>query len=85
MKIALIYNKKQADEADVINIFGPQTKETYNPKTVNLILNYRSRQQIIIPGIYSLEGDTLKVCVPFLDVDIWYVDTRNWGPPDSGW
>ena len=51
-----------------------------NPKTVSLMLNPRARQQIVIPGIYSLEGDTLKVCVPFLDVDIWHVDPRNWNP-----
>ena len=37
MKIAVIFNKKETDIADVINIFGPQTKEHYNPKTVELV------------------------------------------------
>ncbi|MBC8873539.1 MAG: TIGR03067 domain-containing protein [Planctomycetes bacterium] len=47
-----------------------------NPKRVNLVL----RQQNVIPGIYSLEGDTLKVCVPFLNEHIWFVDPKKWGP-----
>ena len=34
MKIAVIFNKKIVNPSDVINIFGPQTKERYNPKTV---------------------------------------------------
>ncbi|MFC2076612.1 M20/M25/M40 family metallo-hydrolase [candidate division KSB1 bacterium] len=37
MKVSLIYNKKQADLSDVINIFGPQTREHYNPKTVERV------------------------------------------------
>ena len=37
MKVAVIYNKKQAEISDVINIFGQQTKEKYNPKTVELV------------------------------------------------
>ncbi|MFC1608356.1 M20/M25/M40 family metallo-hydrolase, partial [Candidatus Latescibacterota bacterium] len=39
MKVAVIYNKKGAEESDVINIFGPQTKEKYNPKTVELVVS----------------------------------------------
>jgi D-alanine-D-alanine ligase len=37
MKVAVIYNKKQAEASDVINIFGPQTMEKYNPQTVELV------------------------------------------------
>ncbi|MFC1562569.1 M20/M25/M40 family metallo-hydrolase [candidate division KSB1 bacterium] len=37
MKVAVIYNKKQAEYSDVINIFGPQTKERYNPKTIEKV------------------------------------------------
>lgn len=37
MKVAVIYNKKEAEHTDVINIFGPQTKERYNPKTVEKV------------------------------------------------
>lgn len=37
MKVAVIYNKMHADASDVINIFGPQTKEKYNPETVELV------------------------------------------------
>ncbi len=33
----MIYNKKVIDASDVIDIFGPQTKERYNPKTVELV------------------------------------------------
>ena len=38
MKVAVIYNKLEADVSDVINIFGPQTKEKYNPKTVERVV-----------------------------------------------
>ncbi|MBD3321146.1 MAG: M20/M25/M40 family metallo-hydrolase [Chitinivibrionales bacterium] len=34
MKIAVIYNKHIVQADDVIEIFGPQTRERYNPKTV---------------------------------------------------
>jgi len=37
MKVAVIYNKRHPEESDVINIFGPQTKERYNPKTVERV------------------------------------------------
>lgn len=37
MKVAVIYNKKVTHPLDVINIFGPQTMERYNPKTVELV------------------------------------------------
>lgn len=34
MKIAIIYNK---DVSRVINVFGMQNKEVYNPETVKLV------------------------------------------------
>lgn len=37
MKVAVIYNKNEPRESDVINIFGPITKEKYNPKTVERV------------------------------------------------
>ena len=37
MKVAVIYNKKTIDPADVINIYGMTTKEHYNPKTVEQV------------------------------------------------
>lgn len=37
MKVAVIYNKKIISPSDVINIFGAPNKETYNPKTVELV------------------------------------------------
>lgn len=37
MKVAVIYNKKIVSPEDVINVFGSPTKETYNPKTVELV------------------------------------------------
>ena len=37
MKVAVIYNKKVVHPLDVINVFGPQTKERYNPRTVELV------------------------------------------------
>lgn len=36
MKVAVIYNKK-ADAEGVINVFGMQNQETYNPKTVERV------------------------------------------------
>ncbi|MBD3346331.1 MAG: M20/M25/M40 family metallo-hydrolase [Chitinivibrionales bacterium] len=37
MKIAVIFNKTAVQADDVIEIFGPQTKERYNPKTVEKV------------------------------------------------
>ena len=37
MKVAVIYNKREVHPSDVINLLGPQTKERYNPKTVELV------------------------------------------------
>jgi D-alanine-D-alanine ligase len=37
MRVAVIYNKKAINPDDVINIFGAPNKETYNPKTVELV------------------------------------------------
>lgn len=37
MKVAVIYNKHEVHPSDVINLFGPQTKERYNPKTVEMV------------------------------------------------
>ncbi len=34
MKVALIYNEKQIDPNDVINVFGMPTKEHYSAKAV---------------------------------------------------
>ncbi|MCD4845051.1 MAG: hypothetical protein K8R25_11260 [Methanosarcinales archaeon] len=36
MKVAIIYNK---DQTGVINKFGMQNKEVYNPKTVKMVAN----------------------------------------------
>ena len=35
MKIAVIYNRKDYTEQDVINFYGPQTREHYNKRTVD--------------------------------------------------
>ena len=37
MKVAIIYNKKRMEITDVINVFGPPTKEHYSPKTVDRV------------------------------------------------
>lgn len=37
MKVAIIYNKHRLEADDVINLFGPQTKEIYHPKTVERV------------------------------------------------
>jgi len=37
MKVAVIYNKRDVEATDVIDIFGPQTKERYNPQTVERV------------------------------------------------
>jgi D-alanine-D-alanine ligase len=37
VKVAVIFNKAIVDTKDVINVFGPQTKERYNPKTVEKV------------------------------------------------
>jgi len=37
MKVAVIYHKKETAGEDVINLFGPQSKEHYNIKTVNRV------------------------------------------------
>ena len=42
MKVAVIYNK-QKDAEGVINIFGMQNQETYNPKTVERVASSLER------------------------------------------
>ena len=38
MKVAVIFNKRKKTEGEgVINVFGPQNQETYNPKTVERV------------------------------------------------
>lgn len=37
MRVAVIFNKPEIKDFDVINIFGMQTKERYNPKTVEMV------------------------------------------------
>ncbi|NIO29573.1 MAG: M20/M25/M40 family metallo-hydrolase [Candidatus Latescibacteria bacterium] len=37
MKVAVIYNKIEISDSDVINVFGMRTKESYNPKIVELV------------------------------------------------
>ena len=37
MKVAVLYNKREINPTDVINVFGMPTKETYNPKTVEKV------------------------------------------------
>jgi D-alanine-D-alanine ligase len=37
MKVAVIFNKKEFDESDVINQFGLVNKEAYNPQTVEKV------------------------------------------------
>ncbi|MFC1614365.1 hypothetical protein ACFL5K_03625 [Gemmatimonadota bacterium] len=51
MKVAVIYNKKQAEASYVINIFGPQTMEKYNPKTVELVTSALEKGGHNVKGI----------------------------------
>ncbi len=37
MKVAVIYNKVEISDSDVINVFGMRTKERYDPKMVELV------------------------------------------------
>jgi len=37
MKVAVIYNKMEIQDSDVINIFGKLTKERYDPKIVEIV------------------------------------------------
>ncbi len=37
MKVAIVYNKKQIDDQDVINVFGTATKEHYSYRTVEKV------------------------------------------------
>ena len=37
MKVAVIYNKREILDSDVINVFGMPTKERYNPGTVERV------------------------------------------------
>jgi D-alanine-D-alanine ligase len=37
MKVAVIYNKLEVQDSDVINIFGMPTKERYDPKMVEMV------------------------------------------------
>ncbi len=66
MKVAVIYNKIQPEVSDVINIFGPQTKERYNPRTVELVTSALEKGG---HNVRKIEGnidvaDTLRVFMP---------------------
>ena len=37
MKVAVIYNKQEIRDSDVINVFGMPTKERYKPKTIEMV------------------------------------------------
>jgi D-alanine-D-alanine ligase len=37
MKVAVIYNKQEIKDSDVINVFGMPTKERYKPQTIELV------------------------------------------------
>jgi len=37
MKVAVIYNKQEIKDSDVINVFGMPTKERYKPKTIEMV------------------------------------------------
>lgn len=66
MKVAVIYNRGEADEGAVIARFGPQTKEHYNPKTVERVataLEKGGHNVRIIPGDINL-ADQLRDFMP---------------------
>ncbi|HEX9972485.1 MAG TPA: M20/M25/M40 family metallo-hydrolase [bacterium] len=37
MKVAVIYNKEEIKDSDVINVFGMPTKERYKPQTIEMV------------------------------------------------
>lgn len=37
MKVAVIYNKQEIKDSDVINVFGMPTKERYKPQTIEMV------------------------------------------------
>ena len=43
MKVAVIYNKQEIKESDVINVFGMPTKEKYKPKTIEMVASALER------------------------------------------
>ncbi|NDJ86641.1 MAG: M20/M25/M40 family metallo-hydrolase [Chloroflexi bacterium] len=66
MKVAVIYNKQTIDTGDVINVFGPQTKEKYNPKTVEQVaraLEQGGHNVKVIEGNINV-GDELRHFMP---------------------
>jgi D-alanine-D-alanine ligase len=66
MKVAVIYNTKVPLISDVINFFGPQTKEHYNPKAVERVaaaLEKGGHNVRIIEGNIHL-ADTLRDFMP---------------------
>ena len=37
MRVAVVHNRRNPDGPGVLNVFGPQNRETYNPRTVELV------------------------------------------------
>ena len=37
MRVAVVHNRRNPDGPAVLNVFGPQNRETYNPRTVELV------------------------------------------------
>ena len=66
MKVAVIYNKREIHPSDVINTFGPQTRETYNPRTVELVasaLEKGGHNVRVIEGNINV-ADSLRAFMP---------------------
>jgi D-alanine-D-alanine ligase len=66
MKVAVIYNKKRMEQEDVINVFGPPTKEHYSPKTVEKVasaLEKGGHNVKVIDGNINV-ADELKIFMP---------------------
>ena len=60
MKVALVYNKQQVDENDVINVFGMLTQEHYSYKTVEKVAKSLEKAghtvKIIVGGMNFIEN-----------------------------
>ena len=59
MKVAVIYNKQQ-DVEGVINVFGMQNQETYNPKTVENVASSLEKGGITSASLMAISKSSIS-------------------------
>ena len=64
MKVAVIYNKSEIQDSDVINVFGMRTKEWYSSEIVELVNSlhlHNNRIEALIDQLYGINRRIMQI------------------------